>query len=99
MKTAIGTPEHDDDKNLFKRCGCADPGIRRRRDSLCPRLVEPRHGAWYFAVELRNSTAAVSGCAGAGTPPAPRRVRPGTRSSAARPGSPPVRRGRCTAGR
>ncbi|MBL7487967.1 site-specific integrase [Frankia sp. AgB1.9] len=37
---------------VFKRCGCIDAVTGRQRGSRCPRLVEPGHGSWYFAVQV-----------------------------------------------
>jgi integrase len=33
---------------IVKRCGCVQPGTRRRRGGECPRLAERGHGSWYF---------------------------------------------------
>jgi hypothetical protein len=33
---------------IVKRCGCLQPGTRRRRGQRCPRLAERGHGSWYF---------------------------------------------------
>ena len=33
---------------IVKRCGCVQPGSRRRRGRSCPRLAERGHGSWYF---------------------------------------------------
>ncbi len=37
---------------LYKRCGCADKATGRQLSGRCPRLAEPRHGSWYFAVQV-----------------------------------------------
>jgi Phage integrase, N-terminal SAM-like domain len=33
---------------IVKRCGCMQPGTRRRRGRSCPRLAERGHGSWYY---------------------------------------------------
>jgi integrase len=33
---------------VVKRCGCMQPGTRRRRGRNCPRLAERGHGSWYY---------------------------------------------------
>src|SRR5439155_9356330 len=33
---------------IVKRCGCLEPGTRRRLGRRCPRLAERGHGSWYF---------------------------------------------------
>jgi integrase len=33
---------------IVKRCGCMQPGTRRRLGCRCPRLAERGHGSWYF---------------------------------------------------
>jgi hypothetical protein len=33
---------------IMKRCGCLEPGTRRRMGRGCPRLAERGHGSWYF---------------------------------------------------
>lgn len=33
---------------IVKRCGCLEPGTRRRWGRQCPRLSERGHGSWYF---------------------------------------------------
>jgi hypothetical protein len=33
---------------IVKRCGCREPGTRRRLGCRCPRLTERGHGRWYF---------------------------------------------------
>ncbi|HEV8274237.1 MAG TPA: hypothetical protein VGQ26_00855 [Streptosporangiaceae bacterium] len=33
---------------IVKRCGCVQPGTRRRQGRACPRLSERGHGSWYF---------------------------------------------------
>ncbi len=37
---------------LYKRCGCADKATGRQLSGRCPRLAEPGHGSWYFAVQV-----------------------------------------------
>jgi integrase len=38
---------------IFKRCGCRD-GRGQRLEKRCPRLVERRHGSWYFHCSAPN---------------------------------------------
>lgn len=33
---------------IVKRCGCLEPGTRRRLGRRCPRLSARGHGSWYF---------------------------------------------------
>jgi hypothetical protein len=33
---------------IVKRCGCVQPGTRRRQGPACPRLSDRGHGSWYF---------------------------------------------------
>jgi hypothetical protein len=33
---------------IVKRCGCLEPGSRRRLGRRCGRLSERGHGSWYF---------------------------------------------------
>jgi hypothetical protein len=33
---------------IVKRCGCREPGTRRRLGSGCPQLAKRGHGRWYF---------------------------------------------------
>src|SRR6266511_3970373 len=37
---------------VYRRCGCTDPASRRRLGRRCPRLADPEHGSWYFAVQI-----------------------------------------------
>jgi integrase len=37
---------------VFKRCGCTDPVTGSQFASCCPRMSEPDHGSWYFAVQV-----------------------------------------------
>jgi integrase len=37
---------------VFKRCGCTDGKTGRQLAGRCPRLAEPRHGSWYYAVQV-----------------------------------------------
>ena len=37
---------------VYKRCGCLNPGTRRRWGSHCPQLTRTGHGSWYLTVEL-----------------------------------------------
>jgi Phage integrase, N-terminal SAM-like domain len=36
---------------VFKRCGCTDQHTGRQL-ARCPRLAEPGHGSWYYAVQV-----------------------------------------------
>jgi hypothetical protein len=37
---------------VYKRCGCADKATGRQLPGSCPRLAEPGHGSWYYAVQV-----------------------------------------------
>ena len=37
---------------VFKRCGCTDGTTGRQLAGRCPRLAEPGHGSWYYAVQV-----------------------------------------------
>ena len=37
---------------VYKRCGCADKATGRQLSGRCPRLAEPGHGSWYYAVQV-----------------------------------------------
>lgn len=37
---------------VFKRCGCLDQMTGGQLGGRCPRLPEPRHGSWYYAVQV-----------------------------------------------
>ncbi|HEY5986303.1 MAG TPA: hypothetical protein VIV12_08010, partial [Streptosporangiaceae bacterium] len=37
---------------VFKRCGCTDEVTGRQLAARCPRLAEPGHGSWYYAVQV-----------------------------------------------
>lgn len=39
---------------VYRRCGCIDQS-GRRRGRRCPRLCDPTHGSWYFAVQVTRS--------------------------------------------
>ncbi|MCP2326990.1 integrase [Hamadaea flava] len=39
---------------VYRRCGCKDPATGRRWGSRCPRLADPDHGTWYFAVQATD---------------------------------------------
>lgn len=39
-------------EGVYRRCGCTDPVKGRRYGGRCPRLADPRHGSWYFAVQI-----------------------------------------------
>ena len=40
---------------VFKRCGCVDAATGRQLAGHCPRLAEPGHGSWYFAVQVATA--------------------------------------------
>src|SRR5436305_10687436 len=44
------------DNCVFRRCGCRDRATGRQLSSTCPRLADPAHGQWYFAVEVPTAT-------------------------------------------
>jgi integrase len=37
---------------FFRRCSCRDPETKRQLGTRCPRLPDPDHGQWYFAVQV-----------------------------------------------
>lgn len=37
---------------VFKRCGCTDRDTGRQLTANCPRLAQPGHGSWYYAVQV-----------------------------------------------
>ena len=37
---------------VFKRCGCTDEATGKQLAGRCPRLAEPGHGSWYYAVQV-----------------------------------------------
>jgi integrase len=37
---------------VFKRCGCTGAATGRQLAAHCPRLGEPVHGSWYYAVQV-----------------------------------------------
>ncbi len=37
---------------VYRRCGCTDSATGRRSGRGCPRLVDPAHASWYFAVQI-----------------------------------------------
>lgn len=37
---------------MFKRCGCTSEKTGRQFAARCPRLAEPGHGSWYYAVQV-----------------------------------------------
>jgi len=39
---------------VYRRCGCVNPSSGRRHGNRCPRLSDPDHGSWYFAVQATN---------------------------------------------
>jgi hypothetical protein len=40
---------------VYRRCGCRDEPGGRLLGARCPRLRSPRHGRWYFSVELPSA--------------------------------------------
>lgn len=41
-----------DHGSVFRRCGCRDEVTGKLLGAQCPGLRSPRHGSWYFSVEL-----------------------------------------------
>jgi integrase len=39
---------------VYHRCGCVDLATGKRYGNRCPRLSDPEHGSWYFAVQATN---------------------------------------------
>jgi site-specific recombinase XerC len=39
---------------VYRRCGCTDPLTGKRLGARCPRLEDPGHGSWYFAVQVHD---------------------------------------------
>jgi integrase len=37
---------------VYKRCGCVSEATGRQLSGRCPRLAEPEHGSWYYAVQV-----------------------------------------------
>jgi len=37
---------------VFKQCSCTDEKTGRQLAGRCPHLAEPRHGSWYYAVQV-----------------------------------------------
>ena len=37
---------------VFTRCGGTDGKTGRQLAGRCPRLAEPGHGSWYYAVQV-----------------------------------------------
>src|ERR1700758_5853778 len=37
---------------VFKQYGCTDAGTGPQLGGSCPRLAEPGHGSWYYAVQV-----------------------------------------------
>src|SRR5262245_42698102 len=62
---------------VFRRCACKDRQSGRRLGNGCPRLVESRHGSWYFHVSVTNLMGRRDrvGRGGYRTEPAARRAR------------------------
>ena len=44
------------DGSVYRRCGCRDRATGRQVSSKCPRLTDPAHGHWYFAVQVSRAT-------------------------------------------
>jgi integrase len=40
---------------VFKRCGCTRQDTGRQYAGHCPRLAEPGHGSWYYAVQVTTA--------------------------------------------
>ena len=41
-------------EGVYRRCGCVDSTTGKRYGNRCPRLTDPDHGSWYFAVQATN---------------------------------------------
>jgi hypothetical protein len=52
VKALIASAEPADNRSVFVRCTCTDPGTGKRLGARCPQLGEPRHGSWYYTVGL-----------------------------------------------
>jgi integrase len=42
--------------SVYRRCGCRNKATGRQWNGSCPRLVDPAHGRWYFAVQVCTVT-------------------------------------------
>jgi integrase len=40
----------------YKRCSCVDPETGRQVGTRCLKLTSPRHGRWYFTLDIRDET-------------------------------------------
>jgi integrase len=38
--------------SVYKRCSCRHPGTKKPLGAQCPDLRKPRHGAWYYRVDM-----------------------------------------------
>jgi integrase len=38
--------------SVYRRCGCRDTTTGAQLGAACPRLADPGHGSWYFAIEI-----------------------------------------------
>lgn len=38
--------------SVYRRCGCRDAATGAQLGTGCPRLADPGHGTWYFAIEI-----------------------------------------------
>lgn len=45
----------DTSGSVFRRCGCRDQAIGKLLGVRCPQLRSPRHGSWYFSVDLPSA--------------------------------------------
>ena len=41
----------DNDGSIYQRCGCRDETTGAQLGQACPRLEDPDHGSWYFALD------------------------------------------------
>lgn len=42
----------DSNGSLYRRCSCQDTTNGTQLGAACPRLANPGHGSWYFAIEI-----------------------------------------------
>ena len=44
-----------DHGSVYRRCGCRDESTGRVLGARCPGLRPPKHGSWYFSVDLPSA--------------------------------------------
>jgi integrase len=47
---------NDTTEGVYRRCGCTDPATGRRYGKRCPKLADPDHGSWYFALQIPTAS-------------------------------------------